>query len=184
MGDERNRPGNRSERRVIAIGLLVAVAAGIAGGGFESVSVQTVLYALSSLGWVVATAILAFRHGERGEFIVGAGFLVLTIAETLLWVNGRTGDPGYETGFAGGAMFYVPGLLMLGLPSVYPWLIRMFAVLGAGAWAVGSVAFWTGSGFASTDPLALGGYGLLSAALVGVAVVTLRGRRQMSSGSN
>jgi hypothetical protein len=166
---------------VIGVGLLVAVVSGIAGGGFESVSVQTVLFAVSSLGWVVATAILAFRHGRRGEFVVGAGFLILTIAETLLWVNGRTGDPGYEIGFAGGAMFYVPGLLMMGLPAVYHWLVRVLAVVAAGVWAVGSVAFWTGSGFASTDPLALVGYALLSAAFVGVVVATLRGNEPQVS---
>jgi hypothetical protein len=139
------------------------------------VTIQSVLYAVSSLGWVVATAILACRHVARGEFIVASGFLVLTIAETLLWGNGRPGDPGYEPGFASGVMFYVPGLLLVGIPAVYPILVRVFAALGAAAWAVGSGIYLTGSEFSSTDPLAFVGYILLSVAFIGVAVVTFRG---------
>lgn len=165
----------KGQRRTVAIGLLIAVATGVAAGGFESVSVQSPLFALSSTGWVIATAILVFHHGQRFELTVAAGFLILTVAETLLWVNGHPGDPGYEAGFAGGAMFYVPGVLLAAAPGVYPPWIRAFGVLAGGVLAVGAARFLTGSGFAHTDPLAMAGYGLISAFFLGVAWVTLRG---------
>lgn len=164
----------RGERIVIGIGLSVAVAAGAGAGGFESVDIQVALFALSSLGWVMATGILALRHAARSQFVVAAGFLVLTIAETLLWVSGRSGDPGYETGFAGGAMFYVPGLMLVAAPGVYHWVVRAFAALGSVVWAAGSVGYLTGGSLAHTDPVAMVGYALVSVAFIGVAVAAFR----------
>jgi hypothetical protein len=166
----------RGERLVVGVGLLVAVAAGIAGGAFESVAAQSTLYAASSVGWVMATALLALHHARRGELSVAAGFLILTIAETLLWVSGRPGDPDYELGFAGGVIFYVPGLLLIGLPRAYQGVIRALAVLSAGAWGFGAGKYLVGSEFSSSEPLALAGYILLGVAFVGIAVVTLTGR--------
>jgi hypothetical protein len=166
----------RVERVIIGSGLLIAVVAGLAGRGFESVATKSVLFALSSVGWVTATAILAFQQAHRGELTVAAGFLILTIAETLLWVSGRPGDPAYEVGFAGGAMFYVPGLLMIGVPAVFPWIIRALAILSAGAWTLGTARFLTGSGFSDTDPLAIAGYSLISAFFAGVAWVSFFSR--------
>lgn len=172
-GSETARPPG-GDALLVAIGLLVAVGAGLSGGLFEAGSTQSVLYALSSLGWVVATALLCLRHARRGESTVAAGFMLLTIAEAMLWAGGRPGDPGYLAGFAGGTMFYVPGLLLVGLPAVYSLLVRTTAVLGAGVWAVGAAISLTGGEFAGTDPLALVGYTLVSLAYVGVAVRALR----------
>lgn len=164
----------RRERMVVAIGLITAVVAGAGAGGFDSVDVQSVLFAVSSLGWVTATGLLALRHAARSEFVAAAGFLVLTIAEPLLWVSGRPGDPGYDAGFAGGVMFYVPGLMMLAVSGVYHVAVRLFAALGAVVWAVGSIRYLVGGSFADTDPLALAGYSLLSVAFIGVAAAVLR----------
>lgn len=163
------------ERVIVVVGLVVAVAAGIAAGGFESLAAQTSLYALSSLGWIVATAILASHHLRNGESMVAAGFLILTIAETLLWVNGYPGGPGYESGFAGGSMFYVPGVLLVCAPTAYPLLTRVLGMVAGALWAVGAVRFLTGSEFAHTDPLAVAGYVAISAFFLGVAWVTYRG---------
>jgi hypothetical protein len=163
-------------RLAIVVGLLVAVGAGIAAGSFKSLAAQTVLYAMSSVGWVTATSILAFKHALRSEAIVAAGFLILTVAETLLWVNGYPDSATYEAGFAGGVMFYVPGLLLAAAPTVYPRVIRLLALLAAGAWTMGTARFLLGSEFAHADPLAIAGYVLISSFFLGVAWATLRDR--------
>lgn len=164
------------DRKIIGVGLVVAVAAGITAGGFESVDTVTVLYAISSVGWVVATALLAARHIQSGESVLAAGFIILTVAESLLWVSGRPGDPDYDAGFAGGAMFYVPGLLLIGLPSAYHWVTRLLAVAGAVVWSVAVAGYLTGSGLNDDDPVALAGYTLLSATFVGIALRVMRSR--------
>jgi hypothetical protein len=173
----------RSLNVVVAGGLLTAVFAGIAGSSISSVTPQSFLYAVSSLGWVAATAVLARLHGTLGEPLVAAGFLVLTIAECLLWVNGRPGDPYYELGFAGGTMFYVPGLLMVAASPVYHRAIRLSMLLAAGVWGVAAIRFLAGSAIESGDALAVAGYVLVSLGFGGVAVSVQRGSLEPAGGS-
>jgi hypothetical protein len=167
----------RAERITIVVGLLTAVGAGMAAGMFESVTAQTLLYAASSLGWVVATAILALRHVESADWIVAAGFMILAVAEMLLWVGGRPGDLAYESAFAGGAMFYAPGLLMVGIPPVYGRIVRFFSLAAALVWALFTALYFTGSDVSSTGLLAIAGYVLVSGVFVGISVPILRRRR-------
>ena len=182
--DRNGRVTDRGERMLVAALLVLAVVPGIAGGSFDALSARAFLFAASSLGWVGATAILAARLIRIGEHVVGAGFLVLTIAETLLWVNGRDdADPAYLAGFAGGTMFYVVGLLMIAAPRAYPLVVRLLATGGAVAWAIQAGRFLTGAETLVTDPVAYAGYVLVSATFIAVAIVTIRdgreSRRQM-----
>jgi hypothetical protein len=133
------------------------------------------MYAWSSLGWVIGAALLASRHIRSGDGLTGAGFVILTVAEALLWVSGRPDSPDYVDGFGGATLFYVAGLLLVGLGRTYPLLIRLLAAGTAVVWAIGAVGFLDGSGFSYNDPLALIGYPMISLFFLSVAIPLLRG---------
>lgn len=164
-----------AERNVVAGGLVVAVTFGIAGSSVDQGDAQVTLYAASSLGWVIATAILVMRRSSSGDRLEAAGFLLLTIAEPLLWVSGRTVDPSYVDAFAGASMGYAAGLGLLTLGSAYPTAVRVLSSLGAGAWLIYFVRYVTGTDLALDDANNVIGYILLSGAFVGIAVVEYRG---------
>lgn len=161
------------EANVIVGGLALAVVAGLAGGGFNSVSSQSVLFAVSSIGLVVAAATLALHHTQQGHVLVSAGFLVLSVAEVMVWAGGRPRDPGYRAAFGGGVLFYVPALLLAAVPPAYPWVVRGFGISAAAMWAVGAYRHLTGAEFSDTGPLAVSSYVVMSAFFVGVAWVTV-----------
>lgn len=164
-----------TERNVVAGGLVVAVVFGIAGSSVEEGDPQVTLYAVSSFGWVIATALLAVRRSGRGDRLEAAGFLLLTIAEPLLWVSGRTVDPGYVDAFAGASMGYAAGLGLVALGSAYPAVVRVLSSVAAGAWLLYFLRYVSGTDLTLDDANNVIGYVLLSAAFGGIAVVEYRG---------
>ncbi len=162
------------EARIAALGLLVGVVFGIGGSSMVDPTGQSVLYAISSLGWVIGTSILAAAFLNAGSVLAGAGFVILTVAETLLWVSGRPGGADYADGFGGGTMFYIPGLALLAISPAVGRLQRSLAAVSGVVWAVGASQFLTGVGFADTDPLATVGYVAISAFFVSIAVPLFR----------
>lgn len=164
----------RREVRIAALGLLVGVVFGIGGSSVSGVTPQSVLYAISSIGWVIGTAILVAASIKAGHLLAGAGFALLTVAEPLLWVSGRPGGPDYSDGFGGGTMFYVPGLLLLAASVDLGRIPRLLAAVSSLVWAVGASLFLSGRGFADTDPLATAGYVATSAFFVWIAISLLR----------
>lgn len=167
MGEQR-----RADTTLIVVGLAVAVILGIGGSSFTAQTAQGILYALSSLGWVIAAALLTVRHVAASENIAAAAFMVLTIAETLLWVSGRPGDPNYLVGFAGGTMFYVAGFFLLGLSPSYSKAVRGLSLATALTWGIYSTRFLVGGELTATDPISLAGYVLVGATFVGVILAT------------
>lgn len=160
-----------AERAVITAGLLMAVVPGFAGGQVGPGTMQTTLYALSSFGLVAATMLLALRHLRQGQTLAAAGMAILAMAEMLLWVGGRPGDPGYDVTFAGGVMFYVPALLLISIPKVLPWLVRVMGILASLPWAMFSARFLSGQTPSYADALATVGYALLGITMIGWIVV-------------
>lgn len=163
------------ERQLIVGGLVIAVAGGLAGSAITGTDPKLVLFAVSSLGWVVATALLTLRHTRRSELVVAAGFLILTIAETLLWTNGRVDHPDYAVGFAGAVLYYVPGFLLLAASPVYHWVIRVLSAGATVVWAAAVIPYLFNGSHLNYDSTISGiGYAALSATFLGVAWVTLR----------
>lgn len=166
----------QKEARIAASGLIAGVVFGIGGSAVTAVTPQAVLYAISSLGWVIGTVVLATSLIRDGDYLAAGGFALLTVAEPLLWVSGRPGSPDYVDGFGGGTMFYVPGLVLLAMSPSLTRLPKLLAAISAAVWAIGASRFLSGAGFADTDPLATVGYVSISAFFVSVAVSLLRKR--------
>jgi len=164
-------PGSRT-RALTAAALAIGAALGF-GGNFLPGTAQTVAHGVSSLGLVVGSALLALSFLRRGRDAIAAGFLVLAVAEIALGNNGREGEIAL-TGFAASVMFYAPALLLVSAPPAFPLWSRAAGALSGVAWGVYGGLFLLGSPPSPDGPVAIAGYALLTVALVGWIVATLR----------
>ncbi|HLE97826.1 MAG TPA: hypothetical protein VI997_10685 [Candidatus Thermoplasmatota archaeon] len=153
------------ERWVIAIGMAVGIVLGIGGGIVTPGPLQTLMWAVSSVGLVVAGPLLALRNVRAGRPIVASGFAVFVVAEMVLWAGGLPGTAGYAASFSAGALFYVPAFLMISLPAGYPIWARLLGAAAAVPFAAHAFIFLTGG--TPSEMLQAIGYPVMSAASVG-----------------
>ncbi|GEM_PF-5318937 len=163
------------EHSVITIGLLAYVVLGMAGSALDRGSAQNILYAVSGVGIVAAGVCAAMRLVRRNQTIAASGFVILAIAESMLLVGGvPSAATGYSASFAGGVLYYVPGLLLISLPSIMPLVVRALGALAAVPWAIYAFQNLTGEAPASDAPVTVVGYILLSLAAIGWAIALAR----------
>ena len=75
-------------------GLLVGAAFGLAGTLVRSPYVQASLWAIDSVGLVIATSLLALKYFRAGADIIAGGFLVFAIGEGVLLSGTAAGPSG------------------------------------------------------------------------------------------
>jgi hypothetical protein len=167
--------GWTSERMTIAGGLLIGVVLGMVGNIPQEGWLQTLLYAVSSIGLVVASALFVLREARRGGEFVPAGFAIFTIAEIIVWVGGGPTGPGGEAPFAAAALFYVPALLLISVPPRFPFWARAAGALAAVPFGIHAMVYLVGGNPA--EILQIVGYLLLSVAVIGWAVDVVRSTR-------
>jgi hypothetical protein len=87
-----NATPERVINRIAALGLLVGAAFGLAGTFVGSPHLQASLWAIDSVGLVVATTLLALKFFRAGADVVAGGFLVFAIGEGVL-LSGTAAGP-------------------------------------------------------------------------------------------
>ena len=105
-------PSSRAVDRITAGGLLVGAGFGLAGTLVASPTLQASLWAIDSVGLVLATTLLAIKCARAGADLVAGGFLVFAMGESVLFSGtaaggrsrgaGRAGCPGQDIGRAQG----------------------------------------------------------------------------------
>lgn len=163
------------ERVLIAGGLLVGVVLGMAGNIPTEGWLQNLLFVVSSIGLMVAGALLVLREARRGADLVAAGFAIFAVAEIIIWVGGRTTGPGGEAPFAAATLFYAPALLLISLPPRFALWARAAGALAAVPFGVHAVVYLLGGN--PSEVLEIAGYLLLSVAVIGWAVDVVRSAR-------
>lgn len=125
-------------RTTIVGGLVVFVVLGlvanIPGEGF----LQDLLHALSSIGLVVASALLALREVRCGADLVASGFVILAIAQVVMWAGFGTGS---EASFAAAMLFFTPALFLISLPSRFAYWVRIAGALAAIPFGAHGIAY-------------------------------------------
>jgi len=160
-------------RGLIAASLAIGVVFGF-GGNFLPPTLRTVSEALSSIGLVVGSVLLALAFLRQSrEVAVVAGLFILAIAEIVLWNNGRNGELA-AVAFATAVMFYVPALLLISLPAVFPVWSRAAGALAALLFGAHAAQFLLGNTPSPSGPFAIAGYTLMSIAIAGWVVALLR----------
>ena len=159
-------------RRLTAAALAVGVVFGV-GGNFLPDTAQIFAHLVSSVGLVVGCATMALALVHQRRDIVAAGLLVLAIAELVMWNNGPSAELG-DIAFASSVLFYVPGLLLVSIPAGFPIWSRIAGGMAAIPFGMHAVQFFLGEAPSTSGPYAITGYMLMSAAIVGWIVATLR----------
>ena len=166
------RLGFDGTRQIIVGGLQLGAVLGFGGNFFDRGPVQTLLYALSAAGLIVASVLLAVEHASAGRRLAAAGFALLALGETR--VLNPTDAPAGEDSFAVGVLLYVPGLLMIALSGWAPPWVRLLAAAAAVPFAAHALIYLGGGAVDSAGPLAGIGYALLTLTVVGWIVTVLR----------
>lgn len=158
-----------AESVIIVVGLATGAIFGQLGGFVGEGSLQTIFYAFSSIGLVAASVLLALRYLSHARNLLASGFMILAVAEMIIWAGGQENS---EASLAAGALFYVPALLLISLPPGLPWLARVsgaLAVLPFGAHAFLYLIEQT-----PPDALTIAGYVLLTLTAIGLIVAVVR----------
>ena len=159
-------------RSIVVGGLAVGAVLGFGGNFFEQGSTQNVMYAVSALGLILSSVLLAVQHVSAGRLLAAAGFVVLALGETR--VLNPTDVPGGEASFAAGVLLYAPGLLMIALSRWAPLWVRAVGAIAAVPFAAHALVYLGGGDVDSTGPLAGIGYALLTVTIIGWIVTVLR----------
>lgn len=160
------------ERTLVVIGLASGALFGFAGGIAGSAPIRPLLYAVSSAGLIVGCLFAATWWYERGARTRAAGFACLALAEAVM--HSGTGGVATETAFAGGALLYVPALLLIAAEAGLAVFTRAVSALAAVPFGIHAVAYYVGTDVSYAGPVAVSGYAVLAFAFIGWIVAMFR----------
>ena len=167
---------NRTLDRIAAGGLLVGAVFGLAGTFVASPTLQASLWAIDSVGLVIATSLLALRYFRAGVDVVAAGFLVFAIGESVLLSGTAAGPAASVPAFAAGVALWAAALALISAPRLLPWWARGLGGGAACMFAVTAGRIYAGEALLPTSsPLPFFAYPFLVATLLAWAWVLLRG---------
>jgi hypothetical protein len=156
--------------RIAAVGLLVGAGLGLAGTLVESPHLQASLWAIDSVGLVIATSLLALKYFRAGEEVVAGGFLVFAIGEGVLLSGTAAGPSGSVPAFAAGTALWAAALALVSAPRVLPTWLRALGAVAACRFALTSGCIYAGEELLPTSaPLPFFAYPFLVATLLGWA---------------
>ncbi len=125
-------------RTTIVGGLAVFVVLGLVANIPGEGALQDLLHAVSSIGLVVAAALLALREAHLGGDLVAAGFAILAVAQVVMWAGA---GPGGEASFAAATLFFAPALLLISLPPRFAFWARIAGALAAIPFGAHGIAY-------------------------------------------
>ena len=142
----------RTLNRVAAVGLCTGAVFGLLGTLVGSPHLQASLWAIDSVGLVIATTLLALKYFRAGADVVAAGFLVFAIGEGTL-LSGTAA-----------------GLALVSAPARLPPWLRLLGAAAAGLFAITAARLYAGEALLPTaSPLPFFAYPFLVATLLGWA---------------
>lgn len=168
--------GLTGARTTIVGGLAVFVVLGLVANIPGEGALQDLLHAMSSIGLVVAAALLALREARRGADLVAAGFAILAVAQVVMWAGFGTGS---EASFAAASLFFAPALLLISLPPRFAFWARIAGTLAAIPFGAHGIAYLLNGGPPEGLLNAEGNiaYPVLIIAVIGWAVDAFRSTR-------
>lgn len=165
----------RALDHVAAAALLVGAVFGLAGTLVGSPQLQAGLWAIDSVGLVIATSLLALRYFRSGSDIVAGGFLVFAIGEGVLLSGTAAGPSGSVPAFAAGTALWAAALALVSAPRQMPPWLRILGGVAAVLFAFTAARIYAGAQLLPTSsPLPFFAYPFLVATLLGWAWVLIR----------
>jgi hypothetical protein len=165
----------RALNRIAALGLLVGAAFGLAGTFVGSPNLQASLWAIDSVGLVIATSLLALKYFRAEADVVAAGFLVFAIGEGVLLSGTAAGPRASVPAFAAGTALWAAALALVSAPRQLPRWLRLLGGTAACLFAVTAARLYAGEVLLPTSsPLPFFAYPVLVATLLGWAWMLVR----------
>lgn len=160
---------------IAAGGLLVGAVFGLAGTFVSSPQLQASLWAIDSVGLVLATSLLAVKYLRAGSELVATGFLVFAIGEGVLLSGTAAGPAASVPAFAAGIALWAAALSVISASRHFaPWLSLLGGVAAA-LFAVTAGRIYAGEVLLPTaTPLPFFAYPFLVGTLLGWAWTLLR----------
>jgi hypothetical protein len=176
-GEHMRGTSQASLDRIAALGLVTGGGLGLAGTFAGSPRLQATLWAIDSVGLVIATALLALKYLRAGTDIVAGGFLVFAIGEGVLLSGTGAGLAGSVPAFAAGTALWAGGLALVSAPRVFPSWLRLIGAVAAALFAITALRIYAGEPLLPTaSPLPFFAYPFLVATLFGWAWALTRGK--------
>jgi hypothetical protein len=161
--------------RVAAAGLVVGAAFGLAGTLVSSPRLQASLWAIDSVGLVIAASLLAVKYLRAGAELVAGGFLVFAIGEGVLLSGTAAGPAGSIPAFAAGIALWAASLALISASSRFQRWLRLLGGVAAILFAITAGRIYAGEVLVPTaKPLPFFAYPFLVATLLGWAWTLLR----------
>ena len=177
-----NRPARTESsmpyRIPIVVGLAIGAVLGFGGKFLPVGPPRNVAHALSSLGIIMGSALLAAWFARQGKSTVSVGFALLALAEGIILsglflLAGAPTFPGAYT-FAAGVALYAVALPLASVPPAFPLWSRIVGTLAAIPFAAHALLWLLGRSPAPSGPLASIGYVLLIVTIIGWIITVLR----------
>jgi uncharacterized membrane protein (UPF0136 family) len=152
------------------IGLLIGCIFGMAGSFVPSDIGRTLLWAIDGCGITLATALLTIYFSKKEHDILAAGFLLFTIAETVVFLSSAGNINGNITGFGVGSCLWALAIVVISSQKVFPLVVRCIGIISAVLFAIVAFLIFTGHPVNGlTKPLPFFAYPFFTATLVGWA---------------
>jgi hypothetical protein len=116
----------------------------MAGAIVADEQVRSSLWALDSIGLIIATSLLALKYFRLGSDFVASGFMVFAIGEAVM-LSGTAADlRGSIPAFAAGTACWSAALCLVSGPAQFPILVRIIGVIAAILFAITSGTIYSG----------------------------------------
>jgi hypothetical protein len=153
---------------VAAAGLAVGSVFGLAGTLVTDPHLQAALWAIDSVGLVMATTLLTVKFLRKGCDVIAAGFLVFAIGESVILSGTAAGLVGSIPSFAAGIALSAAALVLISIPKEFSIGVRMIGIVTAILFGVTSARmFWGELLLPTSSPLPFFGYPFLVITIVG-----------------
>ena len=161
---------DQTSRLVSSAGLAIGSVLGLAGTFVPSGAIRGPLWGLDGVALVVATALLAIHHLRRGNEVVAGGFLVFVAGETLILSTAAMDLAASGPVFGAGAGLWAASLILLSVPKVAAFWVRLVGLIAGLLFAIVAVQFFVGRSLTPlSQPLPFFAYPFLVATLFGWA---------------
>jgi hypothetical protein len=166
-------------RLLIVVGLAIGAVLGFGGNFLPAGPVQNIVYALSSLGIIMGSALYAAWFARLGKSMVAVGFALLALAESmslsgLFLLASAPTFSGASASFAAGVALYAVALPLASVLPAFPLWTRIVGTLAAIPFAAHALLWLLDRSPAPSGPLASIGYVLLTVTIVGWIITVLR----------
>lgn len=158
---------NSTTNMLITIGLATGAVFGISGSAVQDPILTIALYEISSLGLILAFALLALKFFRMNKDFAAAGFLIFLIGEAVMSGGTAAGELAVQPSFGAGIAMYVPALLLIGFSKEFASWVRFTGLAAAIPFAIIAIKIFGGGQVLSSSPLAGIAYGLLVITIIG-----------------